>query len=97
MRHVGVVILLVVFAVSAIGLWPGGVMAQQAGKAAGPAASVAEDKVTAKWKQAVNAKLDEIVKEAEKTGNARLMELARQIRETVSKVRKIENGGNGGA
>jgi ribosome-binding protein aMBF1 (putative translation factor) len=46
--------------------------------------------------RAVNARLDEMVKEAERTGSPRIRELARQIRETVSKVRKIENGGNGG-
>jgi hypothetical protein len=37
-----------------------------------------------------------MVKEPKRTGNPRIRELARQIRETVSKVRKIENGGNGG-
>jgi hypothetical protein len=66
-----------------LGLWPVGVLA--------------EDPATDKWKQSINLKLDEIVKEAERTSNARLMELARQIRETILKVRKIENGGNGGA
>lgn len=92
MRTVGVVVLIAVFAV---GLWPVWAMAEETGKAL-PAAAGAVDQSTTKWKQSVNAKLDEIVKEAERTGNARLMELARQIRETVSKVRKIENGGNGG-
>lgn len=95
---------IVLFVMVGIGVWPAGAMGQAlrpgSGQASGvlapPAASLPEDEATAKWKRAVNARLDEMVKEAERTGSPRIRELARQIRETVSKVRKIENGGNGG-
>lgn len=93
MRRVVVTVMLLV---AGIGLWPARTMAQASGAPVPPSASVPEDEATAKWKRAVNTRLDEMVKEAERTGSPRIRELARQIRETVSKVRKIENGGNGG-
>lgn len=100
MRGVGVTLLVVMVAA---GAWAPAAMGQarrpgsgQASGAPPPSASMPEDEATAKWNRAVNARLDEMVKEAERTGNPRIRELARQIRETVSKLRRIENGGNGG-
>jgi hypothetical protein len=75
MRRVVVMALLVMFG---IGLWPAAAAGQATGAAApaAPGASLSEDEATAKWKRAVNARLDEMVKEPERTGNPRVRELA---------------------